>query len=205
MEKKKGALPEKLSQFAEKLGLVESEKKQMQALEKQLADDKACNINLLEELKYKIKQLESQALKKKKEYDSTLSKDLKQIIAQEIEQIFHEIDLFNEKINMIMSNIERISKQQMKLEAEKASVFKGLEEDDIDRIAIMHEQTVEQLETIDRASLDLDKIAYKRPGKEREISEHEINQHFVNKNNGKEAISKDSLERLKMIDTDSKQ
>ena len=59
-----------LSRLAQLLGLKPSERRRLELMEQKLAVAKASNVDRLEGLKDKIRLLESQALRKKKELES---------------------------------------------------------------------------------------------------------------------------------------
>ncbi len=155
-----------LSKLAQFLGIKSSDKNRTELMEQKLSAAKAGNVDQLESLKDKIRQFETQALSKKKEYETTKG-DIKRIIAGEIERIFRNLDRLHGQENVIASNIERISIAQAKIEEYKVAQVKGLEEGDLDDIALELQEAFAELKVADRASSDLENVEYQAP----EISE----------------------------------
>jgi len=156
------AISEVLSKLAQFLGIKPSEKKRVELMKQKLATAKASNVDRLEALKDKIKQLEAQALRKKKEYEAAKG-DSKRIVGGEIERLFRDLDRLHGQENVIASNIERISVAQSKLEEYEAAKAKGLEEGELDDIAVELQEAFEGLKVADRASRDLERVEYQAP------------------------------------------
>ena len=151
-----------LSKLAQLLGIKPSDKRRTELMEQKLAAAKASNVDRLEALKDKIKQFEGQALRKKREHD--LAKcDSKRIVGGEIERLFRDLDRLHGQENVIASNIERISVAQAKLDEFEAAQAKGLEEGELDDIALELQEAFEGLKVADRASRDLERVEYQAP------------------------------------------
>ncbi len=151
-----------LSKLAQLLGLKPSDKRRTELMEQKLATAKASNVDRLEALKDKIRQFEAQALRKNKEHEAAKG-DSKRIIGGEIERVFRDLDRLHGQENVIASNIERISVAQAKLEEYKAAQAKGLEEGELDDIALELQEAFEGLTVADRASRDLRRVEYQAP------------------------------------------
>lgn len=156
------AISEVLSKLAQFLGIKPSETKRVELMEQKLATAKASNVDRLEALKDKIKQFEAQALRKKKEYEAAKG-DSKRIVGGEIERLFRDLDRLHGQEDVIASNIERISVAQSKLEEYEAAKAKGLEEGELDDIAVELQEAFEGLKVADRASRDLESVEYQKP------------------------------------------
>jgi len=151
-----------LSKLAQLLGLKPSDKRRTELMQQKLATAKAANIDRLEALKDNIRQFEAQALRKKKEYEASKG-DTKRVVGGEIERLFHDLDRLRGQENVIASNIERISVAQAKLEEYQAAQAKGLEEGELDDIALELQEAFEGLKVADRASRDLEDVEYQAP------------------------------------------
>ena len=150
------------SKLAQLLGIKQSDNRRTELMEQKLATAKASNIDRLEALKDKIRQFEAQALRKKREYEASKG-DTKRIVGGEIERIFRDLDRLHGQENVIGSNIERISTAQAKLEEYKAAEAKGLEEGELDDIALDLQEAFGELKVADRASRDLESVEYQAP------------------------------------------
>ena len=151
-----------LSKLAQLLGIKPSEKRRTELMEQKLATAKASNVDRLETLKDKIRQFEAQALRKKKEFEASKG-DTKRIVGGEIERLFRDLDRLHGQENVIAANIERISVAQAKLEEYRAAEAKGLEEGELDDIALELQEAFEELKVADRASRDLEGVEYHAP------------------------------------------
>ena len=151
-----------LSKLAQLLGIKPSDKRRTELMEQKLATAKASNVDRLEALKDKIRQFEAQALRKKKEYEAAKG-DSRRIVGGEIERLFRDLDRLHGQENVIGSNIERISVAQAKLEEYRAAQAKGLEEGELDDIALELQEAFGDLKVADRASRELESIEYQAP------------------------------------------
>lgn len=144
------------------LGIKSSEARRFDALEKKLVADKAKNIDKLEEFKDKVRQMEAQLRRKKAEMDEVKG-DLKRVVAKEIERLFRDLDRMRGQETIIAANLDRISIAQAKLEEYKLAVEKGLDEDELDDLALDLKEAFESMQIADRTVRDLDKVAYQPP------------------------------------------
>lgn len=151
-----------LSKLARLLGIKPTDERRTEMMEQKLAVAKAGNVDQLEALKDKIRQFEAQVLRKKKEYESARG-DSKRIVGGEIERLFRDLDRLHGRENVIGSNIERISVAQAKIQEYKVAQTKGLEEDELDDIALELQDAFEGLKVADRASRDLEYVKYQAP------------------------------------------
>jgi len=187
-----------LSRLAQILGLKPSEKHRLELMDQKLAAAKASNVDRLEALKDKIKQFQGQALRKKREYDLAKG-DTKRIVGGEIERIFRDLDRLHGQEGVISSNIERISVAQAKLEEFKAAQVTGLEEGELDDIALGLQEAFEGLEVADRASRDLERIEYQAP----EVSPVDTEKRMAEVTGEQEAetgLSAETEKRLKQLE-----
>jgi len=192
-----GAILSKLAQF---LGIKPSDKHRIELMEQKLTTEKASNIDLLESLKAKIKQLEAQVLLKKKEFDSARG-DSQRIVAGEIERLFRDIDRLRGQENVIASNIERISATQAKLQEWKAAQAKGLAEGELDSIAIDLQEAFEGLKVTDRASRDLKDVEYHAPQVSPVNSEKRMAE-ITGEQETTGSLSTETVKRLKQLEID---
>jgi len=151
-----------LSKLAQFLGIKPSDKRRVELMEQKLATARASNVDRLEALKDRIRQFEAQALRKKREYEAAKG-DSKRIVGGEIERLFRDMDRLRGQEKVITSNIERISVAQAKLEEYKAARATGLEEGELDDIALELQDAFEELKVADRASRDLERVEYQAP------------------------------------------
>jgi len=151
-----------LSKFAQFLGIKPSDKRRTELMKQKIATAKARNIDRLEGLKDKIRQFEARVLRKKKEYEAAKG-DSKRVVGGEIERIFRDLDRLQGQENVIVSNIERISVAQAKLEEYEAAQATGLDEGEVDDIALELQEAFEGLRVADRASRDLERVEYQTP------------------------------------------
>lgn len=146
--------------IAQYLGIKPSDRRRIDMMEQKLATAKAHNVSKIESLKEKIGQLESHAVRKKKEYEKAIG-DRKRIIGGEIERLIRDLDRLQGQENIISSNIERISIAQGKLEEVGAADFKGLDEGELDDIALELQESFDELRGVDQLSGELERISYK--------------------------------------------
>lgn len=154
-----------LSKLAEVTGLKTSETEKLNKMEEKLRTSKAANIDKVEELKLQIKRLESQALKKKQEYDKATGAT-KRLVGGEIERIFNDLDRLKGRETIIVRNIEQVSVAIAKIEELKAAQSHGVEEDVFDDLALDLEDIFGELRSTDRAAEGLSKVNYDAPEKE---------------------------------------
>jgi len=189
-----------LSKLAQFLGIKTSDERRTELMEQKLASSKARNVDQLETLKDKIRQFEAQALHKKKEYESAKG-DSKRIVGGQIEQIFRDLDRLHGQENVITSNIERISVAQAKVEEYKAAQARGLEEGELDDIALELQEAFEGLKVADRASRDLEGVEYQAP----QVSPVNAEKRMAEVSGEQETTTGLSLEvekRLKQLETE---
>jgi hypothetical protein len=155
-----------LSRLAQLLGLKPSEKRRLDLMEQKLAAAKAGNVDRLEGLKERIKLLEGQALRKKKELEAARG-DSKRIVAGSIEQLFRDLDRLQGQEQIIRSNIERVSVAQAKLQELKVAQETGLEEGQLDDIALDLQEAFAGLKATDREAAGLEQVAYDAPQRSR--------------------------------------
>jgi hypothetical protein len=148
------------------LGLKPSEKRRLDLMEQKLAAAKAGNVDRLEGLKERIKLLEGQALRKKKELEAARG-DSKRIVAGSIEQLFRDLDRLQGQEQIIRSNIERVSVAQAKLQELKVAQETGLEEGQLDDIALDLQEAFAGLKATDREAAGLEQVAYDAPQRSR--------------------------------------
>ena len=157
-----GKLGAVLSQLAEWLGIKPSEEHRLQRMGDRLATAKANNADRLESVKDEIRVLESRARKKKEEYDRA-GGETKRIVTGEIERTFRELDRLRGQERIIGSNIEKISVAQAKLGELRAARTKGVEEAQLDDIAVDLQNAFEELKVTDSSARDLERVEYAAP------------------------------------------
>ena len=151
-----------LSKLAILLGINPSEKRRMEIMKQKLGVAKANNVDQMEALKDEIRQLETQALRKKEELDQAKG-DSKRIRIGEIERTFREINRLHGRERIIASNMEKISIAQAKLRELEAAKIQGVEEGHLDDIALELQEVFADLKVADRAAKDLERVEYEAP------------------------------------------
>ncbi len=162
MESISDVLSALVSAFKKFLGIQSPELKRIKQMEQKLAAAKTKNIDKMEDYKDKVRQLEAQARRKKTEYESVRG-DSKRVIGSEIERLFRELDRMRGQETIIASNLERISVTQTKLEEYRLAIEKGLEESDLDDLALDLKDAFESLQVADRTTRDLERTNYQTP------------------------------------------
>jgi hypothetical protein len=160
------ALSAVVSRLAQLLGLKPSETRRLELIEQKLDAAKAGNADRLEAIKEKIKLLEAQALRKKKELE-TARGDSKRILAGSIEQLFRDLDRLQGQEQIIRSNIERASVAQAKLQELKVAQETGLQDGQLDDIALDLQEAFAGLKAADREAAGLEQVAYQAPKRTR--------------------------------------
>ncbi len=151
-----------LSKLAQWLGLKPSEQRRFDLMDRKLAVSRAKNRDRLECLKDTIRELESQALRKKGEYEHSRG-DTQRIIGGEIERLFRELDRLRGQETILGANLDRISAARVKIQELVAGRDRGLEEDELDDMALELQGLFEELKVADRATAELEKVAYQPP------------------------------------------
>ncbi len=108
------SVSEILAKLAKMLGLKPSEARRMELMEQKLVSARAANVDRIEVIKQEIRQLETRALKKKKELDEARG-DSKRIIAGEIERTFRDLDRLRGRESILTRNIDKLSMALSKL------------------------------------------------------------------------------------------
>lgn len=189
-----------LSKLAQLLGVKPSDKRRVEMMGQKLASAKVTNEDRLEALKDKIKQLETQALRKKKEYEAAHG-DSKRIVGGEIERLFRDLDRLRGQENIIASNIERVSLAQAKLGEYTAAQGQGLDEGELDDISLELQEAFEGLQVADRASRDLEHVEYQAP----QISPVNAEERMAEVTGEQETatgLSAETEKRLKQLETE---
>jgi hypothetical protein len=189
-----------LSRLAQSLGLKPSEGRRLELMEQKLAAAKASNIDRVDALAEKIRLLESQALRKKKELESSRG-DSKRIVAGSIEQLFRDLDRLQGQERIIRSNIERLSIAQAKLQELRVAQETGVEEGQLDDIALDLQEVFAGVKTIDREAADLEQVEYEAPKRSRVDIEQrmaEVEGEAVTKT----GLSPETEKRLKQLEAE---
>ena len=189
-----------LSKLAQLLGLKPSDTARMDLMKHKLATAKASNVDRLEGLKDKIRQFEAQALRKKKEYEAARG-DSRRIVGGEIERLFRDLDRLHGQENVVASNLERISVTQAKLEEYKAAQAKGLEEGELDDIALELQEAFEGLRVADRAFRDLEGVEY-RPPQVSPVNAEKRMAEVAGEQETSDGLSAETEKRLKQLEID---
>ena len=151
-----------LSKLAEWLHLKPSEAHRLERMEEKLAGARRDNADRLEALKDEMRTLERRALHKKKELDQARG-DSKRIVAGEIERVFRELDRLHQREKIIARNIEKVSIAQSKVGELRAAQAQGVDESQLDDLALELQQAFEELKVSDRAVRDLEQVEYEPP------------------------------------------
>ena len=151
-----------LSKLAQLLGIRPSEQRRFQLMDRKLAAASLRNEDRLEALKDRIRQLEAQVLRKKRQYEEARG-DTKRILGGEIERLFRDLDRLQGQEKIIGSNMDRIATARGKLQEYQAALAKGLDEGELDDLALGLQEVFEELKVVDRTTAELDKVAYEAP------------------------------------------
>jgi len=189
-----------LSQLARLLGIKPTSEQRTELMEQKLATAKASNVDRLEALKAKIRQFETEARRKKTEYEAAKG-DSKRIVAGEIERLFRDLDRLHGQESVIGTSIDRISVAQAKLEECKAAQAQGLDEGELDDIALELQEAFEGLKVADRASRDLERVQYDAPIAAPVDAQKRMAE-VVGDQETRAGLSVETEERLKQLETE---
>ena len=151
-----------VARIAQWLGIKPSESKRLEALRAKLTTSKATNVDQRETLKDEIRKLEARAKQKKKEFDGA-SGDIKRMVGREIEGIFRDLDRLRGRENIITGNLDRISVAVAKIDELIVAKAKGVEEGQLDDLALELQDVFADLKESDRATRDLEQERYEAP------------------------------------------
>jgi len=154
-----------VAKIAELLGIKPSEANRLEVLREKLTTSRATNVDQRETLKDEIRKLEARAKQKKTEFDAA-SGDIKRMVGREIESIFRDLDRLRGRENIITGNLDRISVAVSKIDELIAAKAKGVEEGQLDDIALELQDVFSDLKESDRASRDLEQEKYEAPATE---------------------------------------
>ncbi len=129
------------------------------AIEQKLRAMKIENVNNFDELKKKIQHLEAKIVRKKTEYDTSRG-SVKQMVMLEIEQMFKELDSLKQNQLILNRNINKITQEISKLEQIRDSGLQGLNQEEIDQLALNLEDNFSKLQELDLVSKDLERVIY---------------------------------------------
>ncbi len=194
------AISEILSKLAQLLGLKPSEERRVDLMEQKLTASRAGNVDRLEALKDKIRLLESQALRKKKEFEAAHG-DSKRILGGSIEQAFRDLDRLQGQERIISNNIERISVALAKIQEWKDARRTGLEEGQLDELALNLQEAVDGLKATDREAADLERVEYEAPKRSRVDVEERMGE-LQGEAATKTGLSPETEKRLKRLEAE---
>ena len=189
-----------LAKIAEWLGMKPSQAKRIELMEQKLSTARATNADKLEALKDEISKLEHRALQKKKEADAARG-DVKRLIVREIEQIFRDLDRLRGRETIITANVDRISMALSKVGELVAAQASGVEEGQLDDIALDLQEVFGQLKASDREARDLEREHYEGPERAAVDVEQRVGELEGAKETSAE-LSASTLKRLKELETD---
>jgi len=165
---------------------------------KKLSSAKAANIDNLELLKDRIKQLEVLLVRKKKEWENAKGPS-RRIVGSEIEMRFRELDRLEGREKIIVGNIDRISRAMEKLEQILVGRDLGVNEDEITDIYLDAQETFDELKAADRAAEDLDKAAYASRAAEADETVDRLSE-ITGEKEAPTGMSADTEKRLKELE-----
>ena len=154
-----------VARIAQWLGIKPSESKRLEALRAKLTTSRATNVDQRETLKDEIRKLEARTKQKKKEFDAA-SGDIKRMVGREIEGIFRDLDRLRGRENIITGNLDRISVAVVKIDELIVAKTKGVEEGQLDDLALELQDVFADLKESDRATRDLEQERYEAPTSE---------------------------------------
>ena len=150
------------NRLAHGLGLKASEKQQLAQWKSGLAQSKADNADSLERLKEEIEQIEQRARQKKTKFDQAHGLTQK-MIGREIEQVFRELDRKEKQAEIVLSGLDANSLALDKIAELERALQRGIKEGELDDIAVQLETTFAEVQQVDKALKDLEKVNYQGP------------------------------------------
>ncbi|MEW6078709.1 MAG: hypothetical protein AB1724_12910 [Thermodesulfobacteriota bacterium] len=189
-----------LAKIAASLGMKPSQAKHLELMEQKLSAARAGNMDQLETLKDEIRRLENRAVQKKKESDAARG-DIKRMLIREIEQTFRDLDRLKGRETIITANVDRISLALAKVHELVAAQSSGIQEGQLDDIALDLQGMFGQLKASDREARDLERESYEGP----ERAAMDVSQRVGELEGTKETsaeLSESTLQRLKELETD---
>jgi hypothetical protein len=141
------------------LGLKPSDEKQLAAWRTKYSQDKADNQDRLESLKDEVRQLEARILQKKAKLEQSRG-PLQKIIGAEIEQAFRELDRKEKQVRIIIDSIEAVSIALDKVRELEHAIARHLKGDDLDKVATLTEDIIEENRLAVSALEDLQRLEH---------------------------------------------
>lgn len=187
-----------LARIAEWLGMKPSQAKRLEILQEKLSASRAGNADKLEALKDEIRKLEHRALQKKAEADAARG-DVKRLIVREIEQIFRDLDRLRGRETIIAANLDRISIALAKISELTAAQASGVEEGQLDDIALELQEVFGELKASDHEARDLERERYAGPEREAVDVSRRVGELEGTKETSAE-LSESTLKRLKELE-----
>lgn len=187
-----------LSKLAQLLGIKPSESQRLELMESKLGEAKATNVDRLEDLKREIRALEARALQKKREWVQAKGES-RRIIAGEIERTFRDLDRLHGRERIISSNIDKLSLALSKIKELSVARAQGVEEGQLDELAVELQDVFADLKASDRAAKDLEQEKYEPL----ETSHIDVEERIAEVEGHKEApsgLSEKTLRRLKQLE-----
>ena len=153
-----------ISKIFEMLGLKKSESgntlAKLAKMEQRFLAVKTAAGDRLEELKKEIRELQHLALEKKNEFDS-LKGDLRRIVAGDIERIRKQLSALQEREKLIGRRLEIAAAGLARVQEVRVTIEAGnIDSDDLDELAILLQESIDDMRDTDRAEADLAKIHY---------------------------------------------
>lgn len=189
-----------VAQFAKALHFGPSEAAKLETLRQKCIAARRENYDQMEALREQIGGLEARARNKKADLDSARG-DSKRILIKEIELTFREIDALKGREGIISSNINRLTTTLAKMDELQAARQTGVEEGELDDLALDVEDRFDELKGLDKATNDLDRIQYAEP----ERAAVEVSNRLGNLEETREkesGLSEETLKRLKQLDSE---
>lgn len=162
-----------LSRLAEMLGLKKSEAARFEEMGHKLGEAKADNNDRLGSLKDEIRVLTTRARKKGQEFEEAHG-DVRKIISGEIERTFRELDQLQKREKIIGANLDRIATTQAKLLELQDAQAQGVEQDDLDDLALELQDAFSELKVADRVTRDLEQVEYEPEERQAVESEPQV-------------------------------
>jgi len=141
------------------LGLKPSDEKQLAAWRTKYSQDKADNQDRLESVKDEVRQLEARILQKKAKLEQSRG-PLQKIIGAEIEQAFRELDRKEKQVRIIIDSIEAVSIALDKVRELEHAIARHLKGDDLDKVATLTEDIIEENRQAVSALEDLQRLEH---------------------------------------------
>lgn len=151
-----------LSRVAQGLKLNPSELEKIRAWKTKLEQAKRDNHDRVQDFKDGLRELEARVLKLHGEHQRESSGGLRRVVAREMDQACSELELKEERLDLLFANIERQAAALEKIAQLEETSRHGVSEAQADELAIQLEEAFDDLEQADEAMRGAQSVTYRR-------------------------------------------